>query len=377
MISKLTAIIKRRWAGLLCLCACAGVLAFMLFGYPAQAAYQYPSIFVNDKVFMYEENYPLITSEDIVYIPIYVFASLQNGQIKLNPGNESFYIAVGDKYLSFDTAASSAIAHDKKVYSIKTMKYNLMRYVPLEQICDILSVNYERDVSKKSVRIYDQTATLSFAQLLGEFDPPTTIPPTTVPTTTQRPTVPAETTTQDNTPTQDTTQPEDTTPRAVSFAFAGQPGEHAEQILDLLSDRGVSCAFYLTSRDIGDDPDLVRRLVVDGHSVGVLIETPDWEPVLDDAENLLSAAAKIKPRYLLTRDTQSSVSLYLSQLYTKGYTLRQHPFTPKNYTELKERFLAGEQLYVLLDYSSESRELLKGMFELLDSKSYYSSKDYS
>ena len=61
---------------------------------------------------------------------------------------------------------------------------------------------------------------------------------------------------------------------AVLLTFdAGSHSSGAAEILDVLAGEGVRTTFFLTGEFIRDHPDLVRRIVADGHEVGNHTET--------------------------------------------------------------------------------------------------------
>lgn len=78
----------------------------------------------------------------------------------------------------------------------------------------------------------------------------------------------------------------------VLISFSGLPGSH--RILDTLKVRGVKACFLLTAAEVADSPDMVRRMVAEGHSVGVLCGE-DAAGDYEAAAELLWDAARVLP----------------------------------------------------------------------------------
>lgn len=77
----------------------------------------------------------------------------------------------------------------------------------------------------------------------------------------------------------------------VYLSFIGLP---SAKLLDTLKNYGVSATFFLTAEDAVEDPDLVRRLIGDGNTVGVYCDT-DPEDCFEDAAGAIRETAFYSP----------------------------------------------------------------------------------
>jgi len=84
----------------------------------------------------------------------------------------------------------------------------------------------------------------------------------------------------------------------VYLAAAKGFGEDTSGVLDTLSDAGVRVAFFLTAERIAAEPDLVRRLAAEGHSLGIDARE---EKSADDVLAALNAANRAYDSVLLMK----------------------------------------------------------------------------
>lgn len=78
----------------------------------------------------------------------------------------------------------------------------------------------------------------------------------------------------------------------LSLCFCGLPDAAA---LNTLSTRGVKACFFLSADDVRSGADTVRRLVCEGHSIGVRCSSEDTAAEFEDAAGLIYEAARIRP----------------------------------------------------------------------------------
>lgn len=88
-------------------------------------------------------------------------------------------------------------------------------------------------------------------------------------------------------------------PHSVALTFDDGPDPRwTPRVLDVLASRGVKAAFFLVGRNAEDHPDLVRRIVEEGHEIGNhtythgnMAEQPEWRMrlELDATERLIES----------------------------------------------------------------------------------------
>ncbi len=76
----------------------------------------------------------------------------------------------------------------------------------------------------------------------------------------------------------------DTSQKVIYLTFdEGYENGYTSQILDVLKDKGVKAAFFVTKSYIESEPELVRRMVAEGHIVGNhSVSHPDFTAISDE-----------------------------------------------------------------------------------------------
>ena len=86
--------------------------------------------------------------------------------------------------------------------------------------------------------------------------------------------------------------------KVVYYTFDDGPSRNTEAILDTLKEKGVKATFFVTAQQTDDvDADAVlRRIVAEGHSIGVHTYTHDYEKIYADVDSFLEDFQKIRRR---------------------------------------------------------------------------------
>ena len=96
---------------------------------------------------------------------------------------------------------------------------------------------------------------------------------------------------------------ESTYPGTVLLTYDGTSAQAAEQVLDALAGTTATAAFFLPPALCAQQPDLVRRILGTGHSVGLLAQGAD----VSQTRRLLEDGAQALARTALTRTTLAYV----------------------------------------------------------------------
>lgn len=91
----------------------------------------------------------------------------------------------------------------------------------------------------------------------------------------------------------------------VSLAFRHSGGEGLPHILDTLSRAGVSALFFLPPDAVADNAALIRRMVGEGHGVGLSVAggpAADAAALLEEGNRLLEMAAHLNTRMVLVEN---------------------------------------------------------------------------
>jgi len=104
----------------------------------------------------------------------------------------------------------------------------------------------------------------------------------------------------------------DTTDRVVSLTYDDGPHpEHTPRVLDVLATRGARATFFVLEGPVRAHPDIVRRIVAEGHEVA--LHGPDHGSLLS-----MSTAAAVQS-IRSSRDAVESVAGHALRLYRPPY----------------------------------------------------------
>lgn len=265
-----------------------------------------PSLFYNDTPWENDLRNPAayfrVGAFDDFWIPLSLFEKLQNVKIRRSYDNNSKVLrrfTISDegtgKSLSFEADNEYVQTERGPVIVLRTILYYKERYLPMRDVCHYFGwtfdyLRYGED--KMVVRIMDGTQTLSFTDLLAPYnlnpdtdtpDTEVTEPPETEPPVTEPPVT--ETTPPDVTP-----QPPQVVYRAsrVILTFEDLDPVHTPEILDILSEYGANALFFGTGGQIAGNPELVTRILSEGHAFGLHTMSED-ETGLRDTDTLLAS----------------------------------------------------------------------------------------
>ena len=270
--------IKRRLpAFLLALALCLGLFQPV----PAAAAELYFTA-LNDTLLPLTSDTMPVWSGGTLYVPYSVFDSSLNGSgIKL--GMECNYDRISNtvtlytlkKMLVFDLAAG--VSYNELTgerYSVQAITRNGRPYLPLYLVCSHFGLSYSYNAISQGylVRIKNSSVVLSdemFIDAAGELinrrlrEYYQSLSPAPDAGSNQGTTTPAA-------PSEDD-EPAATASMRVYLALRCESGGNLEALLDALSDRTFAL-FLLTPQAMESNPDLVRRILGTGHSVGILAQ---------------------------------------------------------------------------------------------------------
>lgn len=169
-------------------------------------------------------------------------------------------------------------------------------------------------------------------------------------------------------------------PFALCFCFTGIDDENTPALFDRLSRLGIRAAFFVTAEEILENEALVRRIYVEGHTIGLLApvdaeQTADeMVAALDDANRALDRVLNLKSRVVLIREGSNSPAFtdeMRDALRENGYRywdafLPDDAFAPELSAEecyaLLEQEMMGVATTTVLSLSCSARDML-----LLDS----------
>lgn len=274
-------------SGLLCLSIIVGII------YAARIeihGVSGPLLYYNDKVWEREDKLPIVKVRSIYYIPAAVFGQLDGFEVRTNTKQKTFIIEYngGEMFLSFDTTSDFALSQDNDQIYLPTYEFYGERYVPWMDICKRFGLKYERLVStvtgEVALRISDGSQKIEFITLIKSKYPGFYYPDESQTTTgreTTRETTPAVTDPPD------TDEPKPVlTDRTIYITIEDSPGEYTDEILEVLGRYGYHATFFVTGKNIMEDPTLLSRIVSEGHEIG--LHTMDPSEKFADAGEILA-----------------------------------------------------------------------------------------
>lgn len=306
---------------LLVAAVCLTLLIALVF--PASGSSSVYLMSVNDKVFpMTVNNMPRVVSNTL-YIP-YTMLSPQVSEINLGvhaqySSSRGTLIVTNDlKTVTFDTRRNTAWDLSDKTLSVRALVRNSMVYIPIDWLCRYfpeLSYSLTRTSYGTLVRLTNDAVVLSDEEFIDAADnllrenlqryqnslsspspSPTPSPepspsptpsltpspsptPSPVPTPTPSP-APTPSPTPSPTP-EPEPEPEPEPDPVVCLALVW--GEQAEAAADLLAGYGQEALFLFPLEALVQQDDLVRRLIGQGHQVGLLLTGSDPDVCLEQA----------------------------------------------------------------------------------------------
>ena len=284
-----------------------------------------PTRFVNDIPWAYEitHNWEITPMEGCV-IPHTAFERMSGIEVAFNRNRNQMTMTKGEKKIVVDLKTKDyMIIGDRQIY-VKVYEFRTGVYwLPAETVCSYFGLTLDiyqyGDTAKESaIRISDATAVKSMNDLFTLYNPDLLEKP------------------EENLPVE--TKEEEPPPpigdRLIFFTFEGELNSYTAEILDILDQHDAKAAFFLVGATLTDNMDILRRLIVDKHTVGLHTMTHDETVYIDDmpklleefdAENdLLYKLTKQKTRLCRAPNGSSSGRFFIDdnfgkQLYNSGY----------------------------------------------------------
>ena len=285
------------------------------------AADEVPTLFYNDTAWAMDDYYPSLgyvsgQTEDF-WIPLSFYEEIDNMRVKRGSAkNHTIFViqnTATEKYLSFNINDSSFAQTERgTLILIHTMLFSKERYLPMREMCAYFGWTFEISPDRKSVRICDGKQQRRFSDLLADYArPDETDTPVTQPVQTE----PVVTTPADD--------PDIYRAAAVYLTFEDMDASYTPQILDTLKAHAVRATFFVSGEQMSRDPDLVVRMLAEGHSVGLhgmtddelqLRSTEDILGAFDTENDLLYALVRRKTRLVRLPNGSRSGKLVLTDV---------------------------------------------------------------
>lgn len=221
-------------------------------------------LYKNDTKFTSYPEYPAEYIAGELYVPIYFLLDFKNIKYEYIPKSGGFYFTntQSGAYLSFKPDSTKLIITDGVFVEKELPLMNGTRYLPLHFACGILGLSVEYGDNNSRVRVMDGTQKMSFSALIDLFDPPKVVLPDPIPDPIPDPVPdPIPDPIPDPEPTHENSY--------VYLTFENAPNEYTPEILDTLKKYGAKAIFFCEKEKIYENPRLLYRIFVEGHTVGL------------------------------------------------------------------------------------------------------------
>lgn len=77
-------------------------------------------------------------------------------------------------------------------------------------------------------------------------------------------------------------------PKTMYLTFDDGPSEeNTEKVLDILKERNIQATFFLVGENVEKNPEIARRIVEEGHTIGIHSNTHNYEKIYADADSFI------------------------------------------------------------------------------------------
>ncbi len=178
-------------------------------------------------------------------------------------------LSSGSRTLTYLILQGYVYDQNMKTYDTPAYSLNGQIYIPVRTVCSFFGLSYSliTSTSAQILRICS-SSTLSdssflnsnkakLAELINAYNGNPTVP---------------------DPPAQPKEEEETHKPALVYLTFFNAPGKHTQEILDVLKESGRTATFFISSEQELLDPTLLRRIVGEGHAVGLALNAYTQSP---------------------------------------------------------------------------------------------------
>lgn len=236
-------------------------------------------LIVNDELMPPPSGVSPTLTDEIVYVPLDLFTQYFGFTYSYDSFSNALTMTRGGKSIYFNRKIGLAVDDDKNYYSYTFYFSGSTFMVPCQFIGNFFGLRYSFIPNGPLVRVSDGRATLTDSEIYSKYE--------------------------NIFVTQTPVEPEQNYNKSVYLTFNGAPNENTKTILDALSRSGVTATFFLTTEGINEYPELVFRMIAEGHSVGLngsqkslssLSSAASYLADIDACNEALYRTAKIKSR---------------------------------------------------------------------------------
>ncbi len=250
------------------------LLTLMSTAYANEEEYIY--IF-NDNILSFDATQPPETLDGIVYVPMNLYLNHLGGVYIYDDALQTYAIFKGEKIISLNLLTNQVTISDGRIMYIDMYRSNGALYLPIEFMTAELGGNFsllQGGICRVTTGVHQMTDGELAAIINSE---------------------PASYSANEHAP--------------VYVMFRNIGGAGTDSILAQLENSGITAAFFITPDEITENPDLIRRIYIEGHSLGVYTSGLTASAALERANEvnrLLMALIKTNTNLILHPNSYSS-----------------------------------------------------------------------
>lgn len=344
---------------------------------------------VNDTLLSLEDRFMPITVGGQYYVP---YTALDNNATGISLGifpiyssiNNTLMIYTRDLTLNFDLNAGTCVDRNGSSQSVRAVTRNGRIYVPARFVCEYFGLVYSSrtTVYGPLVRIRNSSATRDDTQFVDQaqmlmaerlrdwrraqvqYETPVVTPTptsTTPPTPSVTPSIPDI----------------DKSDVSMYLAFRADQTDGLESLLARLEYYQISALFFFPAAQLADYDEAIRRVLCDGHAVGLMVSGATTDEVAEQTEQgnrLLTQIAHVNTYTILPQDEQSIGACAEAEengLLCWDTDVEAFPDGSLASQQVKAVLEAAnsyeEKVYILSDTSTEGTALIKQLLpELIE-----------
>lgn len=277
----------------------------------ATADYIYTGI--NDKVIDPPKGLCPTIINNTVYVPLEIFTEYFGVSYSFeNASSYSLLLVKNSRFLAFNIDINLVVDHNNTMQNAALYKTGNTYLVPASFVANFFNINYSYIRTGSIVRFYQGTNCMSDTAFLSANFPPEKIP---------------------NPQPEEEEKVEPVSLKSISLAFYRAPSAQTSDILDTLKKNSFNAAFFLTERYIKENPELVIRMIAEGHTIGLNIAVPaDKDRLMKSIKqcsNTLERIAKVNSPFIhIEGSSKSALNEEMRNTLTKaGYRLWDYNIT--------------------------------------------------
>ena len=295
-------------------------------------------------------------SGGVTYVPYTVFTDYSfKMYYSYLSDSSTVMLYTAERQLFFDMSNDKAYGDDDKTYDAKAIVRGGVVYLPASFVCSyfgnmsctyIVGYGYGDIVRIKDANhsLPDENFLMAASDLLHERYKTYTASQVT-PTPSRQP--------------ESSPEPDSVDGAAAYLNFRGLPGE---MLLSALRSHDVNACFFLTEEDVRKDPDLVRQLDGEGHTLGVYC----GEDIMRDYEAtaaLLYEAAHVKTLLITTDPLNRDTAQDLANVFSLVYV---------NYSDVSDELIDDSEGFIslLLESSEHNYGSLSQLLRRMKGRSF-------